>query len=172
MKTKNVLLLFTILSALSFLSETAQAQAFQKGAKLVDAGFEFTDYDGAGVVPVFANFEAGVTDDIGVGGKLKLWSKNGVHSLTVQGTGNYHFGRLMRLSNNQLDLFGGLGLGINRISFDGYSESGFIVTPQVGARYFFTERVGATAKLGFDHYTIEGYGFTDVIFGLGVSFKF
>ena len=178
---KKHALLYTafFLVAIGLLSSKTYGQSFQKGTKLVDAGIEFTDYGGADVIPFFANFEAGVTDDIGIGAKVKFWKKQEISSVIAQATGSYHFGRILNLSVDQLDIFGSLGMGINRLSVNlkdyglgTESESGFIITPTVGARYFFNEKVGATARLGFDHYTFDGIGETAFIFGLGVSFKF
>jgi hypothetical protein len=160
---------------------TGQAQAFQKGTKLLDAGFEIQESFDESVIPVFANFEAAVSEDIGVGAKLRYWTKYDVNSLVVQATGNYHFGRIMNLSTDKLDVFAGLGLGVNRIwltDYGDFSSSSFMISPGIGARYFFTEKFGVTSKLGLDTYRFDdddfGYSsrYTDASFSLGVSFKF
>ncbi|CAG5009248.1 hypothetical protein DYBT9275_04454 [Dyadobacter sp. CECT 9275] len=173
---------FIILSVSLFsllLVTQAKAQVFEKGTKLIDAGFEFQESFEETVIPVFGAFEIGVTDDIGVGAKMRFWSKHDVNSLVIQATGAYHFGRFIPVE--KLDVFGSLGLGVNRIwvsDYAEYSASSFMISPQIGARYFFTEKFGVTAKLGVDSYRYDdgyydyGSRYTDVNLALGVSFKF
>ncbi|SEI49728.1 hypothetical protein SAMN05216327_10238 [Dyadobacter sp. SG02] len=177
---KKIIIVPVLLFAFCLHAVTANAQAFQKGTKLIDAGFEIQESFDESVIPVFANFEAAVSDDIGVGAKVRYWTKYDVNSMVVQATGNYHFGRIMKLNTDKLDIFAGLGLGINRLwvsDFSEYSESVFVISPGIGARYFFTERFGVTGKLGLDTYRYDYYDdyasrFTDASFTLGVSFKF
>jgi len=176
MKKLSLFSVSLLLVSLVYLSgSAAQAQVFQKGTKLVDAGIEFTDaFDVEGnIVPVYGTFEAGVTDDIGVGGKIRYWSKYGITSVGVQALGSYHFNRLFKLENDKFDVFATLGIGINRFSVKDYdSETSLMITPVVGARYFFTESVGVNAKLGFDRYSFDLDNYTDAVFSIGVSFKF
>ncbi len=155
------------------LVNTSHAQIFEKGTKLVDAGFEFTNGVGLlSIVPVFGHFEIGATDDIGIGARVRFWSKHGLNALLLQPTASYHFNRLLNLPVEQLDLFGSLGLGFQRVSGFGESATGFIGTPYVGGRYFFTEMIGAVAKIGIDVYVHDGFTYGDANFSVGVSLKF
>ncbi|MDQ6481918.1 hypothetical protein [Dyadobacter sp. LHD-138] len=161
-------------------SIAAKAQIFEKGTKLVDAGFQLqSDY-----IPIFANFETGVTDDIGVGAKSSFAKKNHVGNMGIQLVGNYHFNRLLKLPVEKLDLLAGLGLGVQLVTYkfagDSDSQAAFLSTPFVGSRYFFTDKIGAMAKVGFDIYRYKNdygyYGsavetFTRASFALGVTFK-
>ena len=174
---KKISLFLVVVMAALFLNTTAKAQAFEQGAKVMDAGFEILDGDlDEVVVPIYVSGEYGVTDDIGVGAKLRFWSKDQVNNFTIQATGSYHFGNLLNLSIDNLDPFGGIGLGITRGWYKDFgvefSNTAFIVSPHVGARYYFTDKVGATARIGLDTYSFEGYRFTNVSVGFGVSLKF
>lgn len=149
----------------------AHSQVFEKGTRLIDAGFQLQDHH----IPIFGTFEMGVTDDIGVGAKLSFARKNHTSLITLQGTGNYHFNRLLDLDNDQVDIFGSLGLGLhlNRYSYLGFSDSftSFIVTPGAGARYYFTDKIGALGKMGVDIYKYDIYSYNRFNFLLGVSFR-
>lgn len=178
---KTLVSLSALITMLTLGFTQANAQAFQKGTKLFDAGFEIQESFDESVIPVFVNFEAGITEDIGIGAKARYWTKYDVNSLVIQATGNYHFGRLLKLPVDKLDLFAGLGLGVNRIwvsDLGDYSINSFIVSPGIGARYFFTEKFGVTAKLGFDSYRLDdedlhfGERYTDASFSMGISLKF
>jgi len=173
--------LFFALILVSLISNRASAQAFEKGTKLLDGGIEIVESLETSVVPVFVNFEVGVTEDIGVGAKTRFWSKYGVNSFALQALGNYHFGRLFNIPTDKLDPFAGVAMGFNRFSLsdryylyydDESSITSFMFSTHAGARYYFTERFGAMAKLGVDLYRIDDIGETDVSLALGVTFKF
>ena len=162
-----LLILFQLTAA-----TTAGAQVFEKGTKVVDAGLEITESGVVSIVPIFGDFEMGVTDDIGVGARVRFWSKNSVNSFMLQPTGSYHFNRLLNLPVEQLDLFASVGIGYQRLSSHGISFSGFAFSPFAGGRYYFTERLGAVAKLGFDLNNYEGISSTNFNFTIGVALKF
>ena len=171
---KGFVLLASLVFSFSILSQNSiQAQAFQQGTKFADAGLEFANgYGYVSVVPLYGYFESGLTDEIGLGGRLRFWSKYGVTSISMQGVGTYHFNNLLNLANDQLDFFGGFGLGFQRISDEGFGVTGLMLSPHVGGRYFFNEKVGANAKLGYDILVIEGFTFSNASLSLGVSFRF
>lgn len=169
---KNTFVKTFLSAALCFLvAGSAHSQVFEKGTKVIDAGFQLQDY----AIPIFANFEIGVTDDIGVGAKLSFARKDYTNMITLQGIGNYHFNRLLNLSNDKVDLFGSLGLGINmeRYSEYGFSDSynSFLITPGAGGRYYFTEKIGAFGKIAVDIYKYRIYSHNEFNFLLGVSFR-
>ena len=136
-------------------SASAQDAAFGKGTKIVDLGI-VTDPTGLG-----AGFEIGLMElapnlRLGIGGALSYQSESAfgidVTSTWVAGLANVHYAIP---SVPALDLFGGVSLGIVRASIDGGlggsisdSEVGFGIN--LGARYMFTNKLGATVRLGIE----------------------
>jgi hypothetical protein len=146
-------------------ASSTHAQAFERGTKLLSVGLELRD----GWTPLLASFETGVSEKIGVGGKVAYASPYGFNILQAGLFGNYHF----PVNSDEFDLYSGAGLSLWRFGYrDGfygnYSESYVGLNLQGGGRYFFTEKVGAFGQLGVD---IWEFG-SDVTFSLGVSFKF
>ncbi len=153
---------------------TAHAQApLAVGGKLLNVGLFADGGTGLGV-----GFEVGVLElaprvTLGLGGTFGFWGDSGpgvdVTSIPILANANVHFG-LAEVP--QLDLFGGIGLGIVRSTFDydgpgegprddSDTKSAFGVN--LGARYEFTQQLGGIVQLGI--------GDIPELF-LGVSIKF
>ncbi|MFI3321183.1 MAG: hypothetical protein R3Y50_01505 [Rikenellaceae bacterium] len=159
--------LLTLVIALITTVSIASAQTFGKGDNVLSATVGVgSDYG----IPVTLGYERGVYDinsdmAIGVGGLIGFGAEkeSGVSckNFLLGAAANYHFTGV-----NNLDLMGGLILGINSASAktDGVSvsDSDLLLGLNVGARYYFSDAFGVQASLGFGVSTL----------GLGVCYKF
>lgn len=159
---KKLLSSLFIVTLLAFSAQSAIAQ-YQKGDKLLNAGIGVGTY-GAGGLGLGGSFEYGIHDAISVGalagysgrsnylGSGVRWSV-----LTIGARGSYHFNELLNLDNDQIDLYGGVGLGYRNISFnvDGLGSifgnaynGGIIPLAHIGGKYYFQPNLGIYAELG------------------------
>lgn len=71
--------------------------------------------------------------------------------------GSYHFNEIFEITNEQLDVYGGVFLGYTASSYSGNDNfvrndpySGRVAGGiHIGARYYFTEKVAGFAELGY-----------------------
>ena len=148
------------------------AQTFQEGDAVINGGIGLgTTYTWAGGlgIPLGAGFEYGVTDletgSIGVGGDIGYVSGGSLSILYIGGKGSYHFNDLLEVENENLDLYGGLGIYYRNFSFSGTGStfaSGLVASFHVGTRYYFTDNFGGYAELGNNWAWLN----------LGVTYKF
>ncbi len=175
---KKIFLGFCLLSGL-FFEQTASAQ-FKNGDKLLNIGIGLNSYYTGGT-PLSASFEVGVSDVVSVGGGLDYVSYNygyvgnsySFTSLYIGARGSYHFNQLLNLRSKDWDIYGGLGLGYRSFSWSdntfngnglgGAYGSGLVLGIHIGAKYYFSQKVGAFLELG-------AMGITNS--RLGVAFKF
>ncbi|TYP95149.1 hypothetical protein LX73_0444 [Fodinibius salinus] len=168
---------FTLFSAYSTNAQDNMATSypFQEGDLVINAGIglgaTYSTFGGGGLgLPLGAGAEYGVADletgIIGVGGDFGFISGSGVSILYIGGKGSYHFNELLELGNDNLDLYGGLGLYYRNYSFSNSFVSsnvgsGMVAAFHLGARYYFSEQLGAYAELG------NNWGWLNI----GVAFK-
>lgn len=169
---KNVSVFIFLLTFLACLgSYQSKAQSFQEGDWVLSAGLglgQTYSYTGSGGLPLGVGAEYGVTNfttgSLGVGADLGFTSFSDFNVLTIGGRGSYHYSELVE---NKLDLYAGLGLYYRSFNWsngfgDTYSfGSGVYAAFHLGARYYFSENVGAYAELG------NNWGWMNV----GVAFK-
>ena len=141
--------------------------AFAKGDKVIQAGIgvgsTLSGYGGA--IPINASFEMCIKDNlfdekssIGVGGYFAFASYRSVNFFFPGVRGAFHYQFI-----DKLDTYAGLMMGIRHWRWaDHWSYTDFIIPFFAGARYYFTDNIGAFAELG---YGIAAFQF-------GVSFKF
>lgn len=175
---------FAILSILFLvLTSTAHAQSetgFGQGTGVISLGVglgsSLNYYSGSSQTPALSlQWEKGAVDlgDVGVisfGGYLGYKGYNykasgyKLNYYIIGGRSAFH---LTKLNTKNLDLYGGLMLSYNYAS-DNYGNIGYSygssagVTAYVGAHYFFANKLGAMAELG--------YGVSYLT--LGLSFKY
>lgn len=150
------------------------AQSFEEGTKVVQLGAGFGGNLGT---PFGVGFEYGVSDKIGVGAYVGYSSYDLIGfkytSILVGAKGNYHF-----FTDDKFDAYGGLMLGYNSVKVESGTGIGtglgiFNFAPaveasavffggQLGARYYFTDSIGAFAELGY------GLAYLNA----GIAFKF
>jgi outer membrane protein W len=131
----------------------------------------------SGIPPIGLSFEYGFTEKISAGAYLGYSSASqelGLgttakwnYTYTIVGArGSYHF-----LNSDKLDPYVGAMLGYNiaSVTYDGpgtaptiASASALIIGAHLGARYYFTDKIGAFAELG--------YGIAYLQLGVAVKF--
>ncbi len=160
--------LFTILTLASvcFLSQKANAQAFEKGNKIINLGLQLQ----SSVSPITISGEYGLTDDIGAGAKISYGSASSVSSFFIGGMANYHLSKVLSLGVDKLDIYAGPTAGLYRtgVSILGISASStdFAVLGQAGARYYITDAIGVHGQLNLGIVNTSGSNLE-----VGVSFK-
>ncbi|WP_017256992.1 outer membrane beta-barrel protein [Pedobacter arcticus] len=141
---------------------SASAQVYQKGDNLLNVGIGL---GGGFGTPIGASFEHGFTDKIS-GGVMATYSSQDIGGYKLKYIiagvrASYHFD----FGVEKLDPYLGAMLGYNKVSYDsGYtgSASGVAYSGHAGARYYFTEKIGGFAEVG--------YGVANLT--IGAAFKF
>jgi hypothetical protein len=180
-------MLVTVLTSMN----TVKAQAYEKGAKQINLGVGFGSPIGSGlgtatssIPPISASFEYGVTDNISAGGYVGYTGSTytttfpfgggdfkSSYTYTIVGVrGSYHFA-----TSKVLDPYAGVMLGYNIASVSveypaswnlpkipPIAASGVAYSVHLGARYMFTDNIGAFAELG--------YGIAYINVGLALKF--
>jgi len=139
---------------------------FSKGDKIVNVGVgvgsTFTGYTSA--IPISGSLELGIKDNLfddksslGVGAYVGFASTAGYTFIYpgVRGALHYQF-------VDKLDTYAGLMLAMRLWSGYGHSYNDLILPFYLGGRYYFTDKIGAFAELGYGIAYLQ----------LGVSFKF
>lgn len=151
----------TLLVPVVSASAQGAAPAFGTGARVLDFGIVADDPTGFA-----AGFEVGLLElapnlTLGVGALGTYQSESRATFTLIAGQANVHY-TLPALP--ALDLFGGATLGFNRVSIDDFSDSDVGVGLNIGARYMFTPKLGATVRLGLND------DIPDLILGLSIKF--
>ncbi|MEI7581677.1 hypothetical protein [Runella sp.] len=163
------------LAAIVCFQTNSLAQSYQKGDKLLNLGVGLGTY-GAGGIGLGGSFEFGIHDAISVGvlggysGRSNyLGSGSNWSVLTFGARGSYHFNELLKLDDDKIDLYAGLGLGYRNISWGyagtAYSSSygsGVLLLAHIGGKYYFKPNLGVFAELGSGFGTLQA----------GIAFKF
>jgi hypothetical protein len=175
------LLTFSFLLALTATTSfKGFSQAYKQGDKLLNATIGLNSgYGGLGgaTIPLGVSFEVGITDAISAGGFADYTSfkysgtSDGWSFLYFGGRGSYHVNELLKINNDKLDVYGGLGLGYYTASYSGAANPLFsgayggtlFFTGFIGGRYYFTDNIGGVVELG-------GGGVSN--FKVGATFKF
>jgi hypothetical protein len=180
---KKIALTVFLATALISLNQSIKAQdSFVKGDVALNLGFGVTS--GLGLAPVCFGADFMINDFISAGAELDyrwdranyyysvygdhIYSRNGIAFIT---RGQFHFNDLLKLPG-QFDVFAGIDLGLgfygkSKAYYDYVywdSKVYFLAGPQVGGRWFFTDKLGL--------YVITGFRSNDgADFGFGLTFK-
>jgi hypothetical protein len=143
--------------------------AYEKGDNLLQIGVGLSSYYYGN--PFGITYEHGVSDDISFGAQLDYNSSTyggygyygsyynsyrwGYTATYFGLRGSYHLNKILGINSNKFDLYAGAGLGY--ISFrwrdDYYGDvdygSRIFLNYFVGAKYYFTPKIGAFAELGY-----------------------
>ncbi len=171
---KKIFSLVLVLTLLMGSKSFAQLKV-DKGTKFINLGIGVGGYSGTSGIAFGGSADFGVAPNITVGGQVAyrsfnygyLGSNDKINYLYFAARGSYHFNELINLSSDKVDLYAGLGLGYESVSYSNsaYSGtsfgSGIFVPFHLGGRYFFSEKLGAFAEVGS--------GVAPVM--LGVTFK-
>jgi hypothetical protein len=155
---------FSLLLVLGLLvgTQSYAQMAIDKGVKFINLGLGVGGYASAGGIAFGASADFGVAPNFTVGGQVAYRSFNygylayndKINYLYFAVRGSYHFNQLLNLSTDKADLYAGLGLGYESVTYSNsiYSGtafgSGIFVPIHLGGRYMFAEKVGAFAELG------------------------
>jgi len=139
-----------------------------KGTKFLNVGIGFGGWGGLAFggrsIALGASAELGLRRNISVGPLVGFQTYRDVGSwFSVGGRGSYHFNELLRLSDNKLDLYAGLGLIYSGFTYSNEYRTlyrslgignpttygGIDIGGHLGARYFFNEKIGGFAEAGF-----------------------
>jgi opacity protein-like surface antigen len=153
--------------------------------RLLNAYNAYDGYKFSGFGPAFVSFERGVKDNIGIGASISYSSygaswiqKSYLQSydysyrwttLAIMARGAYHF----NVSNDKFDPYAGVGLGFMKFGYKwtssdpNFNEANSNIslgTPfgyQIfaGARYMFSDKIGAYAELGYG-LSVANFGLT------------
>lgn len=147
-----------ILGMVFFSNSNTLAQSFQEGDAVINGGIGVgTTYSwGAGLgLPIGGGIEYGITDldvgSIGVGGDVGVVSGSGLTILYIGGKGSYHFNDLFEVENDDLDIYGGLGIYYRNFNYSGSNSSfgsGMVASFHAGTRYYFSDNIGGYAEIG------------------------
>ena len=196
-KLKFIIMKKILFSLFLFLStQQLNAQAFEQENNFIQAGYglglgygrllnAYDAYDGykfSGFGPVFASYERGITDRIGVGVALSYSSYGGKWldgsnynysyrwtTLSIMARGAYHF----EMRNDKFDPYLGVGIGFLKYGYKwtssdpSFNEANYNVslgTPLgyqifAGARYMFSDNVGGYVEVGYG-LSVANFGLT------------
>ena len=163
-----------------FSANLINAQGYEKGSKVINAGIGFGlsgIYGDAQMPPISVGFQYGLEDKISIGGIVGFSTSSYGYSdwkwdytyIIIGARGEYHFLE----PSNKLDAYAGITAGYNIVSVsepDGYKNSWggyeseasyFIYGAHVGARYAVSNKIGIFGELGY------GIGYLTV----GATFK-
>lgn len=156
--------IFTSLFVLSMLltsTSFAQFNPYTDQTKMLTAGVGFSGWG----VPVFVKYEHPVADNITLGGSLsfqnyseKYSNYKWKHTISgLNGIGSYHFNELLSIPD-EWDLYAGATLGYyfwntkykgsGDYIYSGSGSGGLSLGAHVGARYFFSDKVGVNLEFG------------------------
>ncbi len=138
--------------------------------KYLNVGVGLAAYYGAGL-PLGASFEVDVANNFSVGGSVDYLHYSGGYTFIYAGArGSYHVGELLGVQDKKFDPYVGATLGFRHTSYAysyGYYDygsynSGLYLGVHLGSRYYFGEKVGGFAEVG--------YGVSAVRLGLTAKF--
>ena len=145
-----------ILSLIGLAFSDVQAQRFQEEDIVINGGIGIgTTFSTAGVgfgLPLGGGVEYGVADletgNIGVGGEAGIVTSSFVNMYTIGAKGSYYFTELFDIDDNDLDVYGGLGLYYRGFSEDWAVNPGAYAAFHAGVRYYFADNIGGYAEIG------------------------
>lgn len=126
-----------------------------KGQSQINVGVGFSSWG----VPVYLGFDYGVHRNVTLGAELSYRgytdnedSYKYHHSiLGILGNANYHFNTVLQIPS-PWDVYAGLNLGFyswqSPKNYGGTHNSGLGIGAQIGARYYFSNRVGVNLEFG------------------------
>ncbi|MDB5241203.1 MAG: hypothetical protein JWP57_1828 [Spirosoma sp.] len=124
--------------------------------KYLNVGVGLASYYGGGL-PLGASFEVDIKDNISVGGSVDyLRYSYGYNFIYFGARGSYHLGELLNVQDSKFDPYVGATLGFrhsgyaNTYGYDyGAYNSGLFLGAHIGSRYYFGDKVGGFAEVGY-----------------------
>lgn len=146
---KKTLLIVSLVMIMTLGTMWASDVSFEKGQKFVTGQIGLNSY----AIPFGAGYSMAITDNIEVGATvmLQMWSDFGFSFTVITPSADvyYHFTSL----DLPVDLFAGASLGYSIFTSDtgykGLFASSLYLSPMLGVRYFFSEKLAVSLKLFF-----------------------
>lgn len=145
-----------LVAAISTMSVTAKAQyMLEKGKAQLNAGVGLSNWG----LPVYVGFDYGVHKDVSIGAEASFRSynygwKGSNYRVSVFGASanaNYHFNSLLKIPK-EWDLYAGINVGFYSWNYandyPGNHNSGLGLGGQIGARYYFNDKIGINLEGG------------------------
>ena len=145
----------TLVSVFCFMATSYSQNPLPVGKAQLNFGIGFSNSG----IPLYGGFDIGVAKNITLGGEVSYrgynedWKSNNYHHnvLGISANGNYHFNTLLKIQE-RWDVYAGLNLGFyswnSPEDYDGDHNSGVGLGAQVGARYYFSQKVGLNLEFG------------------------
>jgi len=166
---KKIIYGVLVLAIFSF-SNSANAQMETKGANFINLGLGFP------VIPTGigfnASYEYGIFNTISIGGLLEFntgndtygyingngiynYSNRRVNTIALAFRGSYHFNKLLRIKQKNVDIYAGgaTGVYVRHYSYDGNSginqngSADYLYGVLAGAKYFISDHFGFFGEL-------------------------
>lgn len=120
----------------------------------VSGEYMLTDNIGLGLSLGFMSFAGEtITQEIPFFGTVEV-EQPSISLIPIQVQGNYHF-----MPGEDFNFYAGLGLGLALLTpEEGDGESGFVITPRIGANYMFTDALGLDLNVGYSILNITPEG--------------
>ncbi len=152
---KITIIAFLLVAGLAF-SSNVNAQGFEprQGFKQLNFGVGSSGWG----VAVFGGMDFGIANKVTIGPWAGIRTKSNVTAITVGFRGDYHWGAHLPDLPEELDLYGGVGLGYTNVTVDngdfdpvsgtfsdsnnGYTDVWF----RAGARWYFSPQWGVMAE--------------------------
>jgi hypothetical protein len=153
---------FILTSLFCFCLIASKAQSIEKGSQIIDLGIERKHL---GIKHIGGDFELGLADNIGAGGIFTFRHVSSFTELKGAVFGRYHASEILKIKDEKIDLYTGLGLGMiyRKYTYAG-SDSNLFIQLDLGGRYYFTDKLGAYGHLILAKGIYSG-------FGIGGSYK-
>lgn len=157
-----LIFMFLLVPALASAQDKPELIYPGKGTIDINAGIGLAhNLSGSGGLPINLALDYGINDNVSVGGYLGFLSSEQTFAggawkytnIIIGARGTYHHPLV-----DGIDTYGGAILGYNKVSakwkgntaaFGGASASGIVYNAFVGARYHFTDNLGAYGELGY-----------------------
>ena len=153
---KITIIAFLLVAGLAF-SSNVNAQGFEprQGFKQLNFGIGSSGWG----VALWGGMDFGIADKITIGPWAGIRTNSNYTAITVAFRGDYHWGAHLPDLPDQLDLYGGLGIGYTNLAFDNTrfvngnferfnDNEGYVdVWLNAGARWYFSPSWGVMGEL-------------------------
>lgn len=125
------------------------------GMNQINAGVGFSSWG----IPIYLGFDHAVSNVVSLGAELSYrdysdeWKYYKYHHsvIGIAGNANYHFNRVLRISN-EWDIYAGINVGFyiwnSDSDYKGDHTSGLGLGAQIGGRYYFSRSTGINLEFG------------------------
>lgn len=144
---------------------------YNQGDKLLNIGVGLSSYYSYSN-PIGLSYEVGSHPNLSIGGQFDYVSSNnnyyneGFSSFYLGGRASYHVNEILKIRDEKIDLYAGVGLGYRSFRwkdssyyYSGYN-SGLFFNYFVGGKYYFSGKFGAFAELGYTGLSSSRIGIT------------